>query len=118
METLVGKESQVLGREGWNRPGTRYTDRPIPAPELCASAYVRRDNAKIRNDRCLRKRFRAPLKRFYHHKNNDDNQQDRGYFVDNTIEFLRVGVAVGGEILNPTSKKTVHGRQRDHQREL
>src|SRR5689334_15784974 len=112
-------ESQVLGGGDWKLPGTRCTDRlNNTPPELCASAYVRRDGAKIRKAGPLRKGFGCGLKRF--HDNQDDNEDQQGsrYLIGKTIEFLGTGVAVGCEILNPTDKKSVQGRHGNHQREL
>src|ERR1700733_6560628 len=49
----------------------------------------------------------CPSKRLHHHQNHDPDHQNGRYFIDNTVEFLTSGVAVGGEILDAAGKKTV-----------
>ena len=83
-----------------------------------ASAYVRWDGAKIGKD-CTSGKCRDTLctvnapgsERFQHHEDNDRDHQHRGYFVDKPVESLRVGVAVGGEILDPAGEQAVHRRK-------
>src|SRR5580700_4835070 len=60
----------------------------------------------------------AASERLEHHQEHDEDHQDRRYLIDDTIEFLRMPVAVVAEIIDPADKKSVHGRHRQHQDDL
>ena len=57
-------------------------------------------------------------KRLDHHQDHDADHQDCRYLIDNTIEFFRVPVPVGGEIADPPHQKAVQRGQHQHQGEL
>ena len=76
-----------------------------------ASAYVRWDFTKIGKERPSSKRRDSvftenadELKWFQHHKNNYDDHDDRRYFIDYPIEFLRMTVVVAGKGFDPAGK--------------
>src|ERR1700730_10994988 len=93
--------------------------------DATTSACVGWDLDNIENQSAFCKEtWRSPhwhgclLKRLYHYQDNRPDHEDRGYFIDNTIEFLAPQISVGGEILDAAGKKTVDTRQHHHQQKL
>ena len=111
----LGEEIAGLGltRELGKGPGTRCCDRPERwEPELDC---IRLRSVGCRQHRMSRRftqeAWSAPcavcrdrLERLDHHQDHDDDQQNRRYLVDNTIEFLRARVAVMAEFVHPAGK--------------
>jgi hypothetical protein len=112
------KEAAGLGQEGGFKLPTRCLSRlhSVEPKTQTASAYVRWDAPNIGKESTSGKGLdglctvkQSTSKRFQHHKQHDHDQQYRRYLIDNSIEFSRTPVLVGGKILNPTGKESVQG---------
>jgi hypothetical protein len=86
------------------------------------SACVGWDAANIENHVTFRKQGKHLClltdrlgKRLDDHQDDNSDHQNRRHFIDNTIEFLCVPVAVGSEGLHQARKKAVDPRQQHHQ---
>src|SRR4051795_11110738 len=89
------------------------------------SACVGWDFLNIENHPAFRKRARGPKchasvrsERLHHYEDDNPDHQDRRHLIDNTIEFLRPGISICCEILNPTGKKAVDAGKQQHQHQF
>src|SRR4030095_10045260 len=52
------------------------------------------------------------------HQNDNKDHQDRRYLIDNTVEFLAIGIPVNRKILHPARKSAMDSRQEEYQKEF
>jgi hypothetical protein len=88
--------------------------------DATTSACVGWDGANIENYPAISKLVPdlSQLKWLHDHEDNNPDHQKRRNFIDNTVEFLAMGIPIIGKILKPAGKKTVNAGQDNHQQEL
>src|SRR6266550_2727863 len=120
------KKMRTTGKEGAGE-ASNLMRRPVQrgSRDATTSACVGWDFSNIENRPALRKeaqrcRCRWPpwSKRLHHHQDYDPDHENRRYLIDYTVEFMTTQIAIGGEILDATGKKTVDARQDQHQQKL
>src|SRR5438132_12122749 len=59
-----------------------------------------------------------PSERLHHRKDDDADHENGRYLIENSIELLRMAIAVGGEFAHASHKETMQSAQRDNQHQL
>jgi hypothetical protein len=83
-----------------------------------SSLKIRKDRTSGKGKAEFRLSNSLPSERFNHRENDDYGHQDRWYFIDNTVESLRIPVAIKGKVAHPSRAPAVQGGQRKHQCEF